>query len=215
MNELAPAEAIRLAELEHTIRAGLATFYEVAAALEEVRRRNLYRSEYNSFADYCDRRWNMTRQRAYQLLSAAEVRANLAATTPVDMLPANEYQIRTLTPLSPEDQPRAWSAAIDAAGGHPTSREVNRAVESLRSLAEEAKDALGADGRARLEEAEQGELRRKMAEIAQKADDEKRQSDLDRMRDRTRQARRIAERHGLLVVASQLRTAEQVMERLK
>lgn len=216
MSELLPAESARLAELEKTIRSGLSAFYDVAAALEEVRRSpKLYRGAgYASFEDYCDRRWNMTRQRAYQLLAASEVRANLS--TRVDILPSTEYQARPLAALSPERQVVAWQVAVESAdGGQPTAGQVRASVEVvgvLRDFAGEAEDALGAGGRARLEESEQGELRRKLAERTERVGEEKRQGDLGRMAERAGQARRIAERYGLAAVASHLRAAEKAME---
>ena len=39
----------------------------------EIRDSKLYREHYQTFDAYCNERWGWTRQRAYQVISAAEV----------------------------------------------------------------------------------------------------------------------------------------------
>ena len=72
----------RLAELEAVIDAGLHTFIEVGLALAEIREQRLYREHYDSFEVYCRTRFNFNRQRASQLIKAAEV-SRILDTPPV------------------------------------------------------------------------------------------------------------------------------------
>jgi hypothetical protein len=75
-------ETARLAELEKTIARGKKTFVDVGLALAEIRDLRLYRREYASFAEYCQKKWGWTRQHAYRLIEAAPVaKCNLQVTS--------------------------------------------------------------------------------------------------------------------------------------
>lgn len=108
-------------QLEQTIANGLQTFVEVGAALQEIRKRKLYREKYPTFETYCRERWGISRPRAYQLIEAAGVMGNLS--TNVDK-PQSEGQTRPLTALPPEDQRAVWEAAVEANGPQPTAKQV-------------------------------------------------------------------------------------------
>jgi hypothetical protein len=66
-------ESQRLISLERTIEAGRKTFVEVGLALAEIRDSRLYRSDFDTFEEYCQSKWNWGRQRAYELIAAAGV----------------------------------------------------------------------------------------------------------------------------------------------
>lgn len=71
-SEVLPAdEAHQLTKCERIIGDGFTTFLKVGLALGEVRDSRLYRAEFESFEDYCDKKWSLTRTRAYQIMSAA------------------------------------------------------------------------------------------------------------------------------------------------
>jgi hypothetical protein len=115
----------RLAELETIIEKGLQTFMEVGSALFEIRDSRLYRNTHDSFESYLRERWNMSRQRAYQLIEASEVARNLS--TVVDTLPTNERQMRPLAGLEPDQQRDAWGEATKD-NPSPTAKQVAAAV---------------------------------------------------------------------------------------
>jgi hypothetical protein len=147
------SEPARLAELESIVERGLATFVEVGAALLEIRDSRLYHQTHKTFEDYCRERWEMSRQRAHQLIEASEVARNLS--TVVDVSPTSERQVRPLAKLEPEQQREAWKAAIEI-NPTPTAEQVRHIAGSFddrrqkreaRELAEE-----------RREEREQAEL---------------------------------------------------------
>ena len=83
-----------LAECEQVIERGLGTFLEVGGALLSIRDQRLYKEQHATFEDYCRTRWGFSRQRAHQLIAAAEV------STIVDV--QNEGQARELAGLDAE-----------------------------------------------------------------------------------------------------------------
>lgn len=127
---LSNCETLELQQLEGVIERGLQGFYEAGQVLGQIRDKKLYRAEYrySSFEAYCQERWQIGRQRAYQLISAAQVVAGLS--TQVDTLPESEKQTRPLTSLPPEQQAPAWQAAQQIAGGNPTPDQVRRASKA-------------------------------------------------------------------------------------
>ncbi len=102
-----------LAQLEESIQAGQQSFFEVGAALTDIRDHKLYREEFATFEDYCRDRWGISRPRAYQYIESSDLNDNLS--TMVDILPVNERQCRPLTKLEPEKQRQAWAEVLDAA----------------------------------------------------------------------------------------------------
>jgi hypothetical protein len=63
----------------------------------------LYALEYDTFEDYCQKRWGMSRQHAYRQIDATIVSHNLS---PIgdNILKPNESQARLLARLEPEEQ---------------------------------------------------------------------------------------------------------------
>ncbi len=127
--ELSLTEASRRAELEQVIELGLATFISVGNALLEIRDSKLYRDTHATFEDYCRQRWEMSRQRAHQLIDASEVARNLS--TIVDTAPTHESQVRPLTGLPAEQQRAAWTEATRDTP-QPTAKKVAAAVDTVK-----------------------------------------------------------------------------------
>ncbi len=105
--DLTPGERRHLTALERRIEHGLQTFKEVGTALMEVRDSRLYRDVHPSFEAYCQTRWGLERQRAYQLIGAVEVVAALPEAG--RGLIRNEATARELVPLM-RDDPAAFQA---------------------------------------------------------------------------------------------------------
>lgn len=131
--KLTLVEQQELFELEATIRDGLRTFIQVGEALQTVREKRLYRSDYASFEAYCQERWQMGRQYAYRLIGGAEVAGNLVSSIGDTALPQKEAHTRELSKLAPEAQPVAWLKAVQAAGSVEavTAEIVSRAVDEV------------------------------------------------------------------------------------
>jgi hypothetical protein len=95
----APCISRTLAACEAAIETGMRSYLEVGLALIQVRDGRLYRAQYATFEDYCLTRWEISRQRAYHLMSAAEAVTAIGDTAPI---PANEGQARELAGLEPD-----------------------------------------------------------------------------------------------------------------
>jgi hypothetical protein len=113
-------EKSELATLEAVIEEGLEVFRKVGTAFIRIRDGKLYREHFKRFADYCETRWKMQRQHAYRLIDAAQIVINLENLSPAGdkILPQNEFQVRPLTQVMAEDQPKIWAAAVESANGH-------------------------------------------------------------------------------------------------
>lgn len=134
---LSDDERNRLERNEQKIQDALLTFVEMGEALEDIRKNRLYREEFESFEDYCRKRWNFSRQRAYQLIEGAKIAELLS--TEVTIWPTNEAQVRPLAGLSNEEATEAWKMAKTLAGKKEISgRIVKEAVSTLRKVSSES-----------------------------------------------------------------------------
>lgn len=124
-------EAQKLQQLESTIERGLQAFWEAGNALREIRDQKLYRQTHSNFEAYCSERWNISKTRAYELISASKVVLQLSAEA--DVLPENEKQARPLSPLNPEQRSNAWQAAQVIGDGKPTGEQVKRAAAATKA----------------------------------------------------------------------------------
>src|SRR5215831_18370734 len=90
ISSLSATELALLEKCEVAIEKGLRTFFEVGTALAEIRAGNLYRRDYDTFEEYCRKRWELSRIHAHRLMGAAEVIQNLL---PIgNKLPTHESQ---------------------------------------------------------------------------------------------------------------------------
>lgn len=130
---LTKADERQLAQCEKVIAAGLQIFFEVGQALCTIRSRRLYRGQYETFEDYCRRRWDMSRFYAYRLIGAAGVMQRLLTIGNMP-LPANEAQARPLTRVEPELIPTVWRKALEYADGTTVChRHVLKAVAQVKA----------------------------------------------------------------------------------
>jgi hypothetical protein len=117
---LSEVERSELASLEGVVSDGLQTFVKVGNALAVIRDRSLYRETHGTFEDYCRERWGLKRQRAYELIAASSVAANLSEISDIKESHASE-----LVRLEPASQRVAWDMAVETApGGKVTAAHV-------------------------------------------------------------------------------------------
>lgn len=137
---LGPDLARRLLQLECDIEVGLRAYERAGTALGEIRDDGLWRGEYDTFADYCERRWEMRLSRAYQMMEAARI-ARLLSTNG-GKPPANERQARALAPLKddPEALTEVWSELQGEHDGHLTAVIVQKAVHLRTTQARSASE---------------------------------------------------------------------------
>ena len=129
------AALLDLFDHEKTIEKGFTTFFDVGWALLRIRDTSKYRvAGYNSFEQYCRRRWGWSRKQSRRLMAAVETAALIPPVAGVP-LPQTEPQLRPLTPLRhrPDLVHAAWARAVEVAhGDQPTAAEVGAAVQHLR-----------------------------------------------------------------------------------
>jgi hypothetical protein len=88
-----------LENLEKVIERGVESFLATGSALKEIRDQRLYREGHKTFEAYVKARWEFDRSRAYQLIEASDLKADLS--TMVDKNPKvsdvkTERQLREL-----------------------------------------------------------------------------------------------------------------------
>lgn len=129
-------EEQQLAADEAVIERGLRTFYEVGAALADIRDNRLYRQAYRNFEDYCRERWGFGKDNAKLLIRGAHVVENLKEMgIMIPNLPANNRQAWPLAVLPDEQQAAVWQQIMDTApDGKITSGHVMRVVEGNRQV---------------------------------------------------------------------------------
>lgn len=103
-------ESHELERCEVVIKQGLKTFIEVGEALFIIRHKRLYRREFNTFEDYCQEKWSLSKPYVNRIISASQTFSNL---TPMGtILPESERQVRPLTSLEPEIQKEVWNEVV-------------------------------------------------------------------------------------------------------
>jgi transposase len=131
---LTKADKERFQKCESTIESGLASFVEVGRALNQINTGHLYREGAETFEDYCERRWDISRQYGYRLIKAAECYDLLKSKLPSGTrLPTNESQLRPMVDaLKPDKWVAAWKQVIkDTLGVRLTAEAVEKVVHSL------------------------------------------------------------------------------------
>ena len=77
LSPLSNTEASRLAEQETRIEHALRGFADIGQSLEIIRSEKLYRATHKTWDSYTKNRWDVTSQRAYQLIDAGKVVADI------------------------------------------------------------------------------------------------------------------------------------------
>lgn len=123
-----------LTRCERTIERGLGTFRDVGAALLEVRENHLYRSDYETFADYCKERWGFDRTYAHRLIAGAKTIENVANCQQI----LTESQARELGKVPAEKRDAVLDWATEKAGDKPLTAAVIR--QAAKEFAEQEPD---------------------------------------------------------------------------
>lgn len=103
-------------------------FYEFVLALEEIKRRKLYRDRFKTFPEYCLEIHGLGKSYAYQHAAAGKLLREKSTT--VEKAPANEHQARQL--VAKAAKPRKAAAAIEVERPVVAAQEVTEAnVEAV------------------------------------------------------------------------------------
>lgn len=134
---LSGPEKTNLAQLEGTIGNGFFSFMSVGLALDQINVNKLYRASATTFAEYCQKRWDITDRYAYRQIEAAKCMRSLKDefSSSDKVLPLNEAQIRPI--YEGFDKPtgwiKAWKKVLDATGGKEiTAEKVARVVNQMQ-----------------------------------------------------------------------------------
>ncbi len=123
-----------LAKHEAVIERGMMTTIEVGMAMKAIRDKKLYEGQYKTFEIYVRERWGYTRPRAYQLIEAAEVDANLSTIVDKSTRPQNEGQLREVAKAPAEMQAEVVKKATEKAAEQnrkPTAKDYKQVVGEL------------------------------------------------------------------------------------
>ena len=136
-NELTTTDTTRLRECEDKIDRSLRSFVDIGDALLEIRESRLYRDEHTTFERYCQARWNITKSRANQLISASRLVQNLENTGAAGALPSSESVARELQRVDDARVDDVWNRVVETAplGSNNeavvTARHVRETIEQL------------------------------------------------------------------------------------
>jgi hypothetical protein len=93
----------------------------VGKALLTIRDARLYREEFKTFMEYCQKKWGVGKTYASYLIGGSRVAVNLATAgalyTPCEIQPIHEQQVRPLAQLEPNQQRDVWGDAGRSADG--------------------------------------------------------------------------------------------------
>lgn len=133
LDTLTEAEITLLAAAEQNISRNIDAYKSVGMSLATVRDSRLYRAEFATFEDYCERKWDISRRRAYQQIEAAQIAIALEKQG-VEV--GNEAQAAALAKV-PADK-RAEVLNIVAAGGEKvTASKIAEAGKGVTSTTTE------------------------------------------------------------------------------
>ena len=133
-NALSSQELIELEKHEAVISKGKKIFLEVGKALLAIHDQRLYRAQYPSFEEYCDKKWNLGPSHAYRLMESTITYDQISPIgETANQRPINESQLRPLTGLPPDTKRAAYAAAVKDAGVKPvTAKHVAKAAAQFK-----------------------------------------------------------------------------------
>lgn len=139
---LTKEERARFTELEAKTLTALGeaqkSLLSAAQSLREIRDEKLFREDYPTFEEYCEKKLGFSKRFINYQINYAQVVDNFQQWEhPVPILPSSESQVRSLGSLKPEVQPLVWLKAVEIADGNVPSREI--VTEVVRNYREEQK----------------------------------------------------------------------------
>lgn len=138
---LTAAERAEFAQDEKTLTAHLRSFWLCGEALRNIRDKTLYREQYKTYEEYCQKRWDFTSSRARQLVNGIMLATEIQSVTEVTL--QNEQQARAANSLPPSV--RAAAVAAAAAAGKVTAAAIKQEGEKLiveRTPDQQARDVV-------------------------------------------------------------------------
>ncbi len=144
---LSNEEKVSFKTYEEIIEKGLKTFIEVGNALFEIKNNKLYRESFTTFEAYCKDRWQLKRQRAYELMGAAEIVHQLSENNlseisdKTNLLPSKESHANALAQIPVTLRFQVWRGVVEESlntGKAITAKMITEQTELLVSNLKEA-----------------------------------------------------------------------------
>ncbi len=135
MEAITIKESAKLFALEAIIDSARETFVEVAKALVQIRDERLYRSDYQTFALYCEKRHGWAKSYGYNMAAAGEVLAQLGNGQNSTIV-ENPAQAVALARVSKEKRQEVLTEA--AKGGKPTAAKIRNAAARIEAAPAES-----------------------------------------------------------------------------
>jgi len=104
LKTLTPEQEDRFQELEEQIAENLLSSFKLAAALAQIRDDKLYRDLYDTFEEYCKKRWEYSRSYCARLADMHGVLTDLKEYEDNEIFPRNELQARVFVPLNKDQR---------------------------------------------------------------------------------------------------------------
>lgn len=117
----------QLRKEEKIIKRTKGAFVQCGLALARIRDGKLYQAKYETFEGYCHDKWGWGRQRAYQMIEAAEVASEL--TQNVNHGLQNERQARALASVPKEHREKVLDHA--STNGKATAKDIKESAKSI------------------------------------------------------------------------------------
>lgn len=122
------SKASRYEVLKEKIRNWWEDRFKVGAALQEIRDQKLYRSEHETFEEFCQSEYGFERAHAYRLIGFAEVKASVQMSPMGDKI-QNERQARALKPVPVEQRAEVVERAAEK--GEVTAKTITEAAREV------------------------------------------------------------------------------------
>jgi hypothetical protein len=115
-------------QVEMGLKEGALALARAGMALKEIQRRREYP---NTFEAHVMETFGISRSRAYQLIRASEILADLADVFPLSRLPKSDSAVLPMWTLTKGQRIQVWSKALDEAKRSPGQGTVKRLVKEL------------------------------------------------------------------------------------
>lgn len=140
VSKLSQEEKARFRELQKIVAKAAKFMVDAAVALEEIRRRKLYKDSFKTFEDYCNSVHQMSRQYVSRLICAGKVHRELGDAMSKRgealPLPENELQLTVLRKAAPDTETRleVYRSVLEDVGGDQKQVTAARLEQKAREI---------------------------------------------------------------------------------
>jgi hypothetical protein len=130
---LTPKELKDLSVLEGIITQAQGSAWAFISAVKQIKERKLYRMKYDTWEDYCVKRWNWTSERVRQIENSSTVLQQLTEKNPtIGREITNERQLRVIAKIPEEKRVAVVKAVVKA--GKVTAAAIEKEAAKSKTL---------------------------------------------------------------------------------